>query len=90
MANALHIDTLKFSRRLVAAGMEPAAAEAIAETFGEIDTSELATKSDLRSEIDLLKSEMREMENRLVIKTGGMIVGALAILMALMRLIPPG
>ncbi|RJL19223.1 DUF1640 domain-containing protein [Paracoccus siganidrum] len=86
MANALHIDTLKFSRRLVAAGMEPAAAEAIAETFGEIDTSELATKSDLRE----LRAEMREMENRLVIKTGGMIVGALAILMALMRLIPPG
>lgn len=86
MANALHIDTLKFSRRLVAAGMEPAAAEAIAETFGEIDTSELATKSDLRE----LRAEMREMENRLVIKTGGMIVGALAILMALMRLIPSG
>lgn len=86
MANALHIDTLKFSRRLVAAGMEPAAAEAIAETFGEIDTSELATKTDLRE----LRAEMREMENRLVIKTGGMIVGALAILMALMRLIPPG
>lgn len=85
MANALHIDTLKFSRRLVAAGMEPAAAEAIAETFGEIDTSELATKTDLRE----LRAEMREMENRLVIKTGGMIVGALAILMALMRLIPP-
>lgn len=47
MANALHIDTLKFSRKLIEAGMEPKAAEAIAEGLAEADTSTLATKQDL-------------------------------------------
>lgn len=82
----MHIDTLKLSRKLVAACMEPAAAEAIAETLADVDTTELATKAD----IVCLQSDMRDLENRLVIKTGGMIVGTLAILTALMRLIPPG
>lgn len=47
MANALHIDTLKFSRKLIEAGLEPKAAEAIAEGLAEADTSTLATKQDL-------------------------------------------
>ena len=47
MANALHIDTRKFSRKLIEAGMEPKAAEAIAEGLAEADTSTLATKQDL-------------------------------------------
>lgn len=136
MMNALHIDTLKFSRKLVAAGMAPAAAEAIAEAFIDVDTSELATKQDLgvlkhelkqdvaevRQELTVVKqdiatvrqelkrdiaavkaelqaqihalkaatkADLRDLENRLVIKMGGMMVGALAILTALMRLMPP-
>lgn len=125
MMNALHIDTLKFSRKLVAAGMAPAAAEAIAEAFIDVDTSELATKQDLgvlkhelkqdvaevRQELTVVKrdiaavkaelqaqihalkaatkADLRDLENRLVIKMGGMMVGALAILAVLMRLMPP-
>ncbi|SIS85497.1 DUF1640 domain-containing protein [Paracoccus saliphilus] len=125
MMNALHIDTLKFSRKLVAAGMAPAAAEAIAEALIDVDTSELATKQDLgvlkhelkqdvadvRQELTVVKqdiaavkaelqaqihalkaatkADLRDLENRLVIKMGGMMVGALAILTALMRLVPP-
>ena len=47
MANALHIDTLKFARKLTDAGMDQKAAEAIAEGLAEADTSTLATKQDL-------------------------------------------
>ena len=47
MANALHIDTLKFARKLTDAGMDQKAAEAIAEGLVEADTSTLATKQDL-------------------------------------------
>lgn len=47
MANALHIDTLKLSRKLTAAGMDARAAEAIAEGLAEADTSSLATKADI-------------------------------------------
>lgn len=116
---ALNIDTLKFSRKLTAAGLEPAAAEAIAELIMDVDTDDLVTRqdlqtteqalkqditavrSDLQQEISVLRNElhqeitavgadMRDMENRLVIKMGGMIVGALAILTALLRMMPPG
>lgn len=78
MANALHIDTLKFSRRLIEAGLEPRAAEAIVETIAEVDTSDLATKSDLR-----------DLEHRLTIKMGGMIMAAVAAMTAILRLLPP-
>ena len=47
MANALHIDTLKFARKLADAGLDQKAAEAIAEGMAEADTSALATKQDL-------------------------------------------
>lgn len=76
--NALHIDTLKFSRRLIEAGMEPRAAEAIVETIAEVDTTQLATKSDLR-----------DLEHRMTIKMGGMLMAAVAALTALLRLLPP-
>lgn len=95
--NALNIDTLKFSRKLTAAGLEPAAAEAIAEVIMDVDTDDLVTKQDLQTTEQALKqditavgADMRDMENRLVIKMGGMIVGALAILTALLRMMPPG
>ncbi|RJE85354.1 CCDC90 family protein [Paracoccus onubensis] len=183
--NALNIDTLKLSRKLTAAGLEPAAAEAIAEVIRDVDTDDLATRQDLQTteqrlkqdifaargdlqqeiselrsgllqdfsnfkieiqqdfsvfrsemqqenaafrsemqqenaafrnelqqgnaafrnelrqessalrselhqEIAAVRADMRDMENRLVIKMGGMIVGSLAILTALMRMMPPG
>lgn len=54
MANALQIDTLKFSRKLIEAGLEPKAAEAIAEGLAEADTSQVATKQDIAE----LKSDL--------------------------------
>lgn len=117
--NALNIDTLKLSRKLTAAGLEPAAAEAIAEVIRDVDTDDLVTRQDLQTteqalkqdimavrsdlqqeiselrnglhqEIAAVRADMRDMENRLFIKMGGMIVGSLAILTALMRIMPPG
>lgn len=85
MANALHIDTLKFSRRLIEAGLEPRAAEAIVETIAEVDTSELATKSDIRE----VQAQIRDLEHRMTIKMGGMLMAAVAALTAILRLLPP-
>ena len=47
MTNALRIDTLKSSRKLIDAGLDQKAAEAIAEGLAEADTSSVATKQDL-------------------------------------------
>jgi hypothetical protein len=59
MTATLRIDTLKFVRKLTDAGMERPVAEAIAEGLSEADTSELATKADLKGEINSLRSELR-------------------------------
>jgi hypothetical protein len=40
----------------------------------DYDFSRLATKDELKGEIALLRSEMGAMENRLVIKLGGLMV----------------
>jgi hypothetical protein len=58
----LRFDTLKLARELTAAGMDPRQAEALVRGLGDMDTSELATKSDLgllRTEMADLRSELR-------------------------------
>jgi predicted nucleic acid-binding Zn-ribbon protein len=58
----LRFDTLKFARELTEAGMDARQAEALVRGLGDMDTSELATKTDiadLRSEIADLRSELR-------------------------------
>jgi DNA-binding transcriptional MerR regulator len=68
------IDTLKVARRLREAGFNEAQAEAVAVAVQESsEGADLATKGDLnvqrvelRAEIAALRSEMREMETRLI------------------------
>jgi len=58
----LRFDTLKLARELTEAGMDSRQAEALARGLGEMDTSELATKTDLtglRAETADLRSELR-------------------------------
>jgi hypothetical protein len=58
-------DTLGFVKRLSAAGMEPAQAEALAEALTNHAFEQLATKADLR-ELELrLRSEIKDLELRL-------------------------
>jgi len=79
-------DTLAFSKRLAAAGMDTRQAEALAEALTAHAFDELATKADLRE----LRAEMREMElrlkNDLTVRIGAMIVASTAILGVLVTL----
>lgn len=62
MGNTMRIDSLKFARKLEAAGLDRKAAEAIAEGVNEVDVSDLATKADiaaLREEIGANKTELK-------------------------------
>ncbi len=76
--NILNFDTLKYAKRLKAAGMDPLLAEeqaaAMAEVL-EINLQNLATKSDL-----LL------LEQRMVIKLGALMVVSIGALTGLMKL----
>jgi len=73
-------DTLKLARRLRdSAGFTPEHAEAAAEALAEaIGGAELATKVDLR-----------DLEQRLIIKLGGMMIVAVGIVLAALRFLPP-
>jgi hypothetical protein len=72
-------DTLKLARRLrEQAGFTPEHAEAASEALAEaIGGAELATKADLR-----------ELEQRLTIKFGSMLIVAVGILVAALRFFP--
>ena len=80
---AVTFDTLKASRRLQQAGFDEAKADALVSTFaGDIATS-LATKADLQE----VRAEIRSVEQRLTIRTGAMVAGGVAVLLAAMGVI---
>ncbi|MDR4521469.1 MAG: hypothetical protein R3E36_12915 [Nitrosomonas sp.] len=73
----ISFDTHKFIRRLRDAGISEEQAEAIAEAFREAHIeAEIATKTDLR-----------ELEYRLIIKLGTMIVVAIGVVATLVKLL---
>ncbi len=77
-------DTHKFIRKLKDSGMPEAQAEAIADAFKDAQSeAELATKRD----IDELRRDMREMEQRLTVKLGGMMMAAVAVVATLVKLL---
>ena len=83
-------DTLKFSNTLKAAGVPPAQAEAEAVAISEaleVNLKELVTKDDLKHEMELLRRDMLEMEQRLIIKLGALMAVSIGIIAALVKLL---
>lgn len=98
----IRIDTLKLARRLAAAGMPDAAADAIAEAMGDVDTSDLATMTDLAELRTATKADIAELRTalktdiaelraeifRLMYLQTGTIIAAVAVIAAIARLFP--
>lgn len=83
-------DTLKFANTLKEAGVPAAQAEAEATALSEaleVNLKELVTKEDLRHEVELLRRDMRDMEQRLVIKLGGLMAFSIGVVAALVKLL---
>ncbi len=92
-------DTHKFIRTLKDAGFPEPQAEAISQAFQNAYTEtdiatkrdlkelEYALKRDLKETESMLKRDMVELEQRLIIKLGGMMVAAVAIVAALVKLL---
>ncbi|MEK7772482.1 MAG: DUF1640 domain-containing protein [Pseudomonadota bacterium] len=83
-------DTLKFANALKEAGVPAAQAEAEAMALSEvleINLKDLVTKEDLRHEVELLRRDMHDMEQRLVIKLGGLMAFSIGIVAALVKLL---
>ena len=88
-------DTLKFAKRLEAAGVSAQQAEATAEAFAEATSQELATKADLAllearlsAKIEAVESKLEAMESRLVLKLGSLTVAILVAIEAFNRFFP--
>lgn len=99
--STIAFDTLKYSKRLKDAGVPDKQAEAEAEALAEVlevNLKELAAKADvlavktdltreLTREADSLRRDMREMEQRMTIKLGAMMMAGIAIVATLVKLL---
>ncbi|HEY8157814.1 MAG TPA: DUF1640 domain-containing protein [Methylobacter sp.] len=91
---AITFDTLKYANRLKAAGAEPkiaeAEAEALAEVF-ELNLNEVATRDDLKHMEERLNKRLEarllQLEQRMVIKLGGLMVGAIGAVATLVKIL---
>lgn len=85
----LTFDTLKFANRLKAAGAEPKLAEAEAEALAEVfeaNLKELATREDLKRLEERLDAKLLHLEQRMTIKLGSLMVVAVGLVAAIVRL----
>ena len=81
-------DTLRAARKLRdEGGFDERQAAILVDTFAEGMTETLATKSDLKETETSLRGEMRELEQRMTIRLGAMMVGAVALIVALIKLV---
>jgi hypothetical protein len=91
---AITFDTLKYANRLKAAGAEPkiaeAEAEALAEVFG-LNLNEVATRDDLKHMEERLNERLEarllQLEQRMAIKLGGLMVVAIGAVTTLVKIL---
>ena len=88
MTAHLSFDTLAFAKRLAAAGMDSRQAQALAEALNDIVFDTLATKNDLRDLEVATKASLKDLEHRLTnaltVRTGAMIAGSTALIVAVL------
>lgn len=94
MRSPIPFDTHAFVKRLEAAGVPEPQAEVHAEALAELVVSHLATKQDLAdmearigSRFKELDSRFKELELRLTLRLGAMLAAAVAIVVALVKLL---
>jgi Tfp pilus assembly protein PilO len=91
---AITFDTLEYANRLKAAGAEPkvaeAEAEALAEVF-ELNLNEVATREDLKHMEERLNERLEarllQLEQRMIIKLGGVMVVAIVAVATLVKIL---
>lgn len=80
-------DTLAYANKLKQAGVPNRQAEVQAEAMAELVEERLATKRDLSELEERIANRMNELEYRLTIRLGSMLVVAVSILAALVKLL---
>jgi hypothetical protein len=88
--SAVAFDTLKFATRLKEAGFTPEQAEAQAKALSEVmedARGELATRGDIAALRAEFKSDLVQLEQRMVIKLGSMLVVAVAVFAGISKML---
>lgn len=80
-------DTHAFVKELADAGMPEKQAEVLARSQATLIDEKLATKQDLKELEACLRRDMKELELRLTIRLGSMIVVAIGVVAALVKLL---
>lgn len=89
MSTTTTFDTLMYAKKLIEAGVPEKAAEVQAETLKDFFDNQLATKQDieeLKREIHDVKRDIKESADKLIIKFGSMLVIAVGVLVAIIKL----
>ncbi len=73
-ASSLLVDTHELVEQLIEEGFSKEQAEGVTNAIKSIDLSHLATKQDILE----IKQDMKELEYRMTIKIGAIVIGALA------------
>lgn len=84
---SIAFDTHAFVKELTAAGMPEAQAEVLAKSQANLIDEKLATKQDLMELEERLRRDMKELEFRLTIRLGSMMVVAVVVVAALDKLL---
>ena len=80
-------DTHAFVKELAEAGMPEKQAEVLARSQATLIDEKLATKQDLKELEARLRHDMKELETRLTIRLGSMMVVAIGVVAALVKLL---
>ena len=89
-ANIFTFDTHDFVKRLIGAGMPEAQAEILAKEQSRVVRERLANKQDImevQRAIQEVKRDIRELEQKLTIRLGAMLVVGVTVLAALDKLL---
>lgn len=84
---AIMFDTHAFVKELTDVGMPEPQAAVLARTQATLIDETLVTKNDLKVTEECLRQELRELELRLTIRIGSMLVVAIGVVVALVKLL---
>jgi hypothetical protein len=88
MSHAIRFDTHQYARKLKDAGFSESQVDNLLDLATASGRDDVATKTDL--EPLATKAELRELELRMTIKLGGIVVAAVAAMSVIMRFLPAG
>ena len=85
--SAIAFDTLAYSKKLRLAGVPEAQAEVQAEAMAELVEERLATKREVKELGDRINYRLTELEYKLTVRLGSMMVVAVSLIAALVKLL---